>query len=151
MKGAVMKSPLLGFVVLGLASGCYLTPGAVQNPQPSAEGVAVTLVGQDCEDHRGGKGDPVSRELALKVRVENPTGQMLHVAEGAIRLLVDGSTGGVRFPAVIDVQPHASATLTLEFTHHSLCEPNRQFAVAWNDALVLDSRPITVANLTFHP
>jgi hypothetical protein len=146
-----MKSKLSGVALLALASGCYMKAGVVQNPRPSAEGVAISLVGEDCEDHRAGKGDPVTRDLGIKLRVDNPTDRPLKIAEAAIRLLVDGYSGGVRYPTVIEVQPHGTATLVLDFTHHALCEPERQFVVAWNDALQLGDHPLTVDNLSFHP
>jgi hypothetical protein len=133
-----------------LSSGCYLKPGAVQNPT-SVDGVSVSLVGQDCEDHRAAKGDPVTRDLGLKVRVDNPTDKTLRITEQAIRLQVESYTGGVRLPIVVEVPPHATKTLTMDFTHHALCEPDRQFIVAWNDALALDSHPVALGNLVFHP
>lgn len=146
-----MRSQWYGVVVLALASGCYLRAGAVKNPQPSPEGVAITLIGQDCEDHRGAKGDPVSRELGVKVRIDNPTDKMLRIAESQIRLLVEGSSGGVRWPMVVEVRPHGTVTLEMDFTHRALCEPDRHFVIAWNDALVLDDHQVAVANLEFHP
>jgi hypothetical protein len=146
-----MKGHLSALAVLALASGCYLQPSSVKNPPPSADGVAVSLLGQDCEDHRGAKGEPVTRDLGVKVRIDNPTAQILRISEESVRLLVDNYSGGVRFPTVVEVQPHGTMILTLDFTHHALCEPDRQFVVSWNDAFVLDNRPITVANLAFHP
>jgi len=70
-------------------AGCYLRPDAVQNPKPTREGVAISLVGEDCEDHRAAKGDPVSRDLSVKLRVDNPTDLRLRIGEHAIRLVVD--------------------------------------------------------------
>jgi hypothetical protein len=146
-----MKAQMYGLLVLALTSGCYLRPGSVNNPRPSPEGVAVTLIGQDCEDHRGGKGDPVSRDLGIKVRVDNPTDKTLHVTEDAIRLVVDGLSSRVRSPTAVEIQPHGSATVEWDFTHHALCEPQRQFVLAWNDAFVLDDHPVAIADLAFHP
>jgi len=144
-----MRLPWL--CALAMASGCYLKAGAVQNPRPSREGVAISLVGQDCEDHRAEKGDPITRDLGVKLRVDNPTDQPLRIAEQAIRLMVDGYSGGVRFPTVVEVQPHGTATVVLDFTHHALCEPERQFVVAWNDALLLGGRTVALDNLAFRP
>ncbi len=146
-----MRSQWYGLVMLSLAGGCYLQPGAVKNPQPSPEGIAVKLIGQDCEDHRGGKGDPVSREMGVKLRIDNPTDKTLHIAESQIRLTVAGASASVRSPTVVEVKPRGSATLEWDFTHHALCEPNREFVIVWNDALVLDDHPIAVANLAFNP
>jgi hypothetical protein len=141
----------MAFCVLAICGGCYLRPGAVRNPAPSTEGIAVTLLGQDCEDHSGMKGEPVSRDLGIRVRVDNPTDRTLRVSEQTIRLLVDGDTGGVRFPAVVDVPSHGSTTLTMEFTHHALCEMSQRFVVAWDDAFRLGDRPVALENLTFTP
>lgn len=55
----MLRSTVLACV---LAGGCYLRPDALHNPTPSPEGVAIRLVGQDCEDHRGDKGEPVTRD-----------------------------------------------------------------------------------------
>jgi hypothetical protein len=151
LKEAFMKSHFYGLAVLGLASGCYLQPSAVNNPQPSAEGVTVRLLGQDCEDHRGSKGDPVSRELGVKVRVDNPTDATLRISEDSIRLFVEGASAAVRWPTMIEVSPHGSATLSMEFAHHALCEPDRQFVVAWNGAFALDDHRVALANLAFRP
>ena len=57
----------------------------------------------------------------------------------------------MRFPTVVEVAPRGSATVVLDFSHHALCEPGRQFVVAWNDALSLGDRPVAVENLAFHP
>lgn len=146
-----MKAQMYSLVALALTAGCYLRPSAVNNPKPSVEGVAVTLLGQDCEDHRGGEGGPVSRDLGVKVRLDNPTDKTLHVTEQAIRLVVDGSSSGVRWPTAVDVQPHGSATVSWDFTHHALCEPGRQFVLAWNHAFVLDEHPVALADLAFSP
>lgn len=137
--------------LLVLASGCYLRPGAAKNPAPSPEGVAIRLLGDDCEDHRGEKGQPVTRDLGLKVRVDNPTDRALTISEESIRLVVDDYSGGARFPSVVEVPAHGTATLKLDFTHHALCEPSRRFAVAWNNAFTLGDRPLAFENLTFSP
>ena len=133
-----------------VSGGCYLRPSAVKNAS-SPDGVTVSLIGQDCEDHRAAKGDPVTRDLGVKLRVDNPTDQTLRISEAEIRLQVDSFTGGVRMPTVVEVAPHAQKTLTMDFTHHSLCEPERQFTVAWNEAVVLDHHPVALTNLVFHP
>ena len=137
-------------VAFCLSSGCYLKPSAVKNAS-SPDGVTARVIGEDCEDHRAEKGDPVTRDLGLQVRVDNPTDKTLRIAEEAIRLQVDNFTGGVRMPAVVEIAPHAQKTLTLDFTHHALCEPDRQFTVAWNDAVALDGRPVALSNLVLHP
>jgi hypothetical protein len=137
-------------VAFTLSSGCYLRPSAVKNAS-SPDGVTVSLVGQDCEDHRADKGDPVTRDLGVKLRVDNPTDKTLRISEQAIRLQVESYTGGVRLPTVVEVPPHQQKTLTMDFNHHALCEPDRQFVVAWNDALALDGHPVAVSNLAFHP
>jgi hypothetical protein len=146
-----MKSSYALALAVALASGCYLKPSATNNPLTGSDGVRVTLVGQDCEDHRGGDGDPVSRALGIKLRVENPTDKPLRIAERSIRLLVEGNSRGVRWPTVVDIQPHSAATVTMDFAHDAVCEADQQFVVAWNDALVLDQRPIKLANLAFRP
>lgn len=146
-----MKSHLYGLVFLSFASGCYLQPSAVRNPQPSPEGVAVKLLGQDCEDHRGGNGDPVRRELGLKLRIDNPTEKMLRISESRVRLTVEGTSSGVRWPMIVEVKPRGSATVQWDFTHSSLCEPSREFVIVWNDALVLDDHAIVVTSLAFNP
>ena len=146
-----MKTHWVGLVVLGMAAGCYLRPGAVNNPRPSPEGVAIKLIGQDCEDHRGGKGDPISREMGVKLRVDNPTDKTLHIAEAQVRMTVGGVSAGVRWPTMVEVSPRGSATLEWDFSHRALCEPDREFSIVWNDALKLDDHTVAVADLTFHP
>jgi hypothetical protein len=136
---------------LVLADGCYLRPGAAKNPAPSPEGVAIQLVGDDCEDHRGEKGQPVTRDLGIKVRVDNPTDQTLTVTEEMIRLVVDDDAGGARFPTVVEVPAHGTATLKLDFTHHALCEPSKRFVVAWHNAFRLGDRPLAIEELSFSP
>ncbi len=133
-----------------LSSGCYLQPSAVKNAS-SPDGVSVRLVGEDCEDHRASKGDPVTRDLGVKLRVDNPTDKTLRISEQAIRLQVESYTSGVLLPTVVEIPPHQGKTLTMDFSHHALCEPDRQFVVAWNDALVLDDHPVALSNLVFHP
>ncbi|HEY2748353.1 MAG TPA: hypothetical protein VGL86_27205 [Polyangia bacterium] len=137
-------------IVFSLSSGCYLRPSAVHNAA-SPDGVSISLVGQDCEDHRAAKGDPVTRDLGVKLRVDNPTDKTLRISESAIRLQVESYSGGVRLPTVVEIPPHAQKTLTMDFTHHALCEPDRQFVVAWNDALALDDHPVAIGNLSFRP
>ena len=83
-KEAYMRSTLYAVSLLALSSGCYMKPGVVQNPRPSVEGVAISLVGEDCEDHRAAKGDPVTRDLGVKLRVDNPTAERLRIAETQI-------------------------------------------------------------------
>lgn len=144
----MLRSTVLACV---LAGGCYLRPDALHNPTPSPEGVAIRLVGQDCEDHRGDKGEPVTRDLGLKLRVDNPTDRTLTIAEDAIRLLVDDYRGTVRFAGVVEVPAHGTATLALDFTHHALCEPSTRFAVAWDGALRLGDRALAFEDLTFSP
>jgi len=134
-----------------LAPACYLKPSRTNNPLRSSEGVRITLVGQDCEDHRGADGDPVSRDLGVQVQFENPTDQVLHIAEGSIRLVVDDDSAAVASAGIDQVAPHSARTIVMSFTHHALCESSRQFKIAWNDALTLGDHPIAVAALTFSP
>jgi hypothetical protein len=137
--------------VLVLAPGCYLKPLHATNPPPSAEGVRVTLIGDDCADHQGTDGDPVSRDLGVKIKFDNPTDHTLRIAESAVRLIVDDDGAGVKGAGVEAVAPHSSRTIVLDFTHHKLCNSETQFKIAWNGALTLGDQPITVAALTFSP
>lgn len=146
-----MTAPFKLALILSFAAGCYLKPSATNAPLRSPEGVAVTLVGEDCEDHRGSDGYPVSRELGVKVRFDNSTEHSLRIAERAIRLVIGDYTAFVRSPGVVDVKPHGSATLVMDFTHHTVCEPDREFVINWDEALSLDDRPIVVGNLSFRP
>jgi hypothetical protein len=146
-----MTAPFRLALILSFAAGCYLPPSATNAPLRSPEGVAVTLVGQDCEDHRGADSDPVSREVGVKVRFDNATDHSLRIAERAIRLVVGDYTAWVRSPGVVDVKPHDSATVVMDFTHHTLCARAREFVINWDQALSLDDRPIAVANLAFRP
>jgi hypothetical protein len=146
-----MTPPFRLALLLSLAAGCYMRPSATNAPLRSPEGVGVTLVGQDCEDHRGADGEPVSRDLGVKVRFDNSTDHALRIAERAIRLVIDDYTAEVKSPGVVDVKPHDSATVIMDFTHHAVCEPDREFVINWDQALSLDDRPIVVANLSFRP
>jgi len=137
-------------VAFTLSSGCYLRPSAVKSAS-SPDGVSISLVGQDCEDHRASKGDPVTRDLGVKLRVDNPTDKTLRITEEAIRLQIESYSSGVLTPRMVEVAPHQQKTLTLDFNHHALCEPDRQFTVAWNDAFALDDHPVAMSNLAFHP
>jgi hypothetical protein len=146
-----MKSVVL-FAALWLAAGgCYLKPTRTNNPLQSCEGVRVTLVGQDCEDHAGGDGDPVSRELGIKVRFDNPTDQVLRIAESRIRLVVGEDAAGVKWADVEEVAPRSARTVAMDFTHHATCDSSRDFTIAWNDALALGDRPIAMTALIFSP
>ncbi len=134
-----------------LVPACYLQPSAVHNPFASRECVLVTLVGQDCEDHRGLDGDPISRDLGIEVQFENPSDQVLRISESAIRLVVEDDWAGVKAAGEEEVAPHSVRTIVFEFTHHALCERNRDFKIAWDDALRLDNQPVAIAALTFSP
>lgn len=143
--------PAYGLALLAFVGGCFTTRSARTTPtQPPA--VRITFAGQDCAAHAGRDGSPVWRDLGVHVRVDNPTSETLHIAEDSIRLLVDGAYAtALRAPAVVDVAPRSTALLELKFEHHALCEPDRTFAIAWNDALVLDDALLRMDNLTFHP
>jgi hypothetical protein len=134
-----------------LAPACYLRPSHAANPQPSPDGVRVTLVGDDCDDHSGVDGDPISRDLGVKVQFDNPTDRMLKIDEAQIRLVVDEDRAGVHAPGEEQVAPHSTRTLALDFTHHALCSRDRSFKIAWNDALTLGDRPVALGALVFSP
>lgn len=146
-----MKTKQLSLLALGLAAGCHLQPSVVRNPAPSPEGIAVTLVGEDCEDHIGVEGDPVSRDPGVKVRIDNPTGRPLRINEDAIRLVLEHYSTGIGPSQVVQVPPHGTATVTVDFIHHELCDSDRQFTLAWNDAFLLENHLICLADLAFLP
>jgi hypothetical protein len=140
-----MKPFLLLFLGLG---GCYLRPASTNAPIHSRDGVEVALLGEDCEDHSGLEGEPVSRELGVKLRIDNLTGKQLRIRESEIRL-VDGSTpvgAGERI-----LKPRESAVFKLEFIHHLACYSGAPFVVEWNGAFVLEDDPLTVTSLSFKP
>jgi hypothetical protein len=136
--------------VLALLAGCYLKPSRNHVPR-SPEGVQLTLVGQDCEDHLDSDSEATTRHLAVKVRIDNPTDQLLRISGGSVRLTVDGYTAGTREGGVQEVRPHGSAIATWSFVHHALCEREREFVLRFDDALILGDRAITIATLQFHP
>ncbi len=141
-----------GLALIGLVGGCHAARSAGTTPLAEPATVRLHFVGQDCADHPGGDGDPVARDLDVRVRVDNPTDAPLHIAEESIRLFVDGLyRTGLRAPTLVTVAPRSSAVVTLAFRHHALCEPDRVFAIEWNDALVLDDAIVRADNPTFHP
>jgi hypothetical protein len=146
-----MKPAVVVTLLALLAPACYLRPSHVAAPAPTAEGVRVTLVGDDCDDHRGVDGDPVSRDLGVKVQFDNPTNETLTISEERIRLVVDGDTAGPHAPEPQAVAPHSSRQLALDFTHHALCNRDRPFTLTWNGALTLGQRPVQLAALVFSP
>jgi hypothetical protein len=146
-----MKGPILLVVSATLAGGCYLKPASSNTPLRSPEGVHVTLVGQDCADHSGMDGDPISRQLGIQVSIDNPTDRVLRIHEEAIRLQVGSDSSEVLWPKSAEVKPHSSATLRWSFNHHAMCHPSRDFVVDWNGALVLEDHPLSLASLSFRP
>ncbi|MDB4964990.1 MAG: hypothetical protein JWN44_679 [Myxococcales bacterium] len=146
-----MKWSAVFLLLLPLVSGCYLKPSASNSPLQSPDGVSVTLLGQDCEDHSGADGDPISRDLGVKVRFDNRSEQPLHVSEQSIVLAVDSSHGPIRGPSDLVVRPHDSAVVQLDFTHHALCYTGHEFVIIWNDALALGDRPLRLADLSLRP
>jgi len=146
MKGAKMRWLVLAALTCG---GCYLKPRATNNPIHSPEGVQLRVLGDDCEDHRGSDGDPVSRDLAVKLEVENPTTQTLEFAPDAVRLTADGQTLPAASGTFELVPPGQRRVFTLTFVHHALCD--RDFVLAFDQALRLAGTPVTVAALHFTP
>ena len=138
-------------VVLASSGGCYLKPTSTSDALQARGAVRISLVGQDCEDHRSERGDPIARDLGVRVRVSNPTDAPLRIVESAVRLRVDDYAAAVRDPAIVDVPARSAKMVDLAFLHHALCEPERQFAIAWNDGIILADTAISVSNLTFHP
>jgi hypothetical protein len=139
----------LGLIFLLGAGGCYLKPTRTNNPLHSREGVRLRLVGLDCEDHRGSDGDPVSRDLAVRLEVSNPTAQPLDFAPDAVRLTagdepVAGSGGDFE-----RVAPGATRVFTMKFVHHAYCD--RDFALAFDHAMRLAGQPVAMAVLHFTP
>jgi hypothetical protein len=144
-----MKSVVvLAFALVG--SGCYMKPAWTNNPLRSSEGVTLRVLGVDCEDHHGSDGEPTSRDLAVKVLVENPTDRVLHVSEEAISLVVDGQPGLMHWPAAAEVQPHASSKLHWSFSHQATCD-DREFAIQFAGAFQLGTAPMQMASLHLRP
>jgi hypothetical protein len=141
----------LATALLGLgAGGCYMKPATTNSPLQSAEGVRLRLVGQDCEDHVGGQGDPISRDLGVKLELDNATGEPLDFSPYAVELMVDQySIRQAREGESYRIVPGESRTFKLDFLHHSVCD--REFALRFGDALRLGGRPVQMAALQFKP
>ena len=137
-------------LIATLSGGCYLRPAKSTGPLTSAEGVLVVLLGQDCEDHLGAEGDPVSRDLGLKLNVENPTGHVLQLALKGVQLTVEEYTTVPMGADTIETfQPGESREVRLDFLHHSAC--GRDFALTFEHAFGFRERSVQVAALHFTP
>src|SRR3954451_731100 len=115
-----MKGPILLVVSATLAGGCSPTPASSTTPLRSPEGVHVTLVGQNCADHSGMDGDPISRQLGIQVSIDNPTDRGLRIHEERLPLQVGADSSEVLRPKSAEVKPHSSPTLRWSFNHHAM-------------------------------
>jgi hypothetical protein len=146
-----MKKTIVLLTLSLLGSGCYLKPTWTNNPLVSSEGITLRVLGVDCEDHQGTDSEPTSRDLGIKVLVENPTDRVLKVSEEAISLMADGQPGSLRFPVVAEVQPHGSSKLRWSFTHQATCSADREFAINLAGAFQLGTAEVQMAALRVRP
>ncbi len=143
-----MKRMVSLLISIGCAlAGCYLRPIATNSPK-SSEGVHVTLVGQECVDRMGSEGDPVSRSLAVKLKVDNPTTEQLRFETRRAELKVEEDIRiPIRESENVLVAPGDSREVELEYLHHSLCA--QDFAIELDKALTVGGRPVEIAALHF--
>jgi hypothetical protein len=145
-----MPKPWVLWSLLIGAVGCYLKPAWSNSPLTTTEGVTVRLMGQDCADHLASEGEPVTRDLSVRLRVENATDRPLVIRTGAIELDVDaGRSRPLGGDAGLTVGPDGARDLTLRFLHHARCDG--AFVLQFANALLLGERPVTTAALHLRP
>jgi hypothetical protein len=112
--------------------------------------VQLRLLGEDCEDHLGSDGDPVSRDLSVKLEISNPTREVLEFAPDGVRLAVDTwVVGATQGGEVYQIAPGETRTFQMRFLHHAGC--SRDFALAFDHAMRLGAQPVAMATLHFTP
>jgi hypothetical protein len=138
--------PVIAFITI---SGCYLKPMSTSLPVQSREGVRVQLLGEDCEDHRGAEGIPISRSLSAKLRIENPTREPLRFSPESVYMSVKDWSVTPLSSGTFEIAPGERRDVVLDFSHHSVC--NNDFKIAFGQALALGAQPIQIGDLWFNP
>jgi hypothetical protein len=148
----MLMSRIIMMAAVSLASsGCYLRPATSNGPMQTPDGVRVALVGEACADHTGFEGEPVSRELTVKVKIENASARPLGISPRGIELKTDEvePIAPLDPPARVVLAPGESRVEQLHYLHRALC--NQEFQLAFARAFLLDDRPLEVASLRFTP
>jgi len=136
-------------IALMAISGCYLKPMSASPPVQSQEGVRVELSGEDCEDHMGVEGYPISRSLSAKLRIENPARELLMFFPESVRMSVEDWSVTPLFSGTFQIVPGQRRDVVLEFSHHSICD--NDFKIAFGHALALGAQPVQIGDLWFNP
>jgi hypothetical protein len=143
-----------------LGSGCawFLARPMNEGSVVSPEGVKVTMVRQECALN----GDPTDSsengEIAVQLRVNNPTADPVTIHQGTVKLLVPdfpASAGWSPETGTISVASKSSETFEVHFkSPDELCCMDMDLHLDVGQAVTLDAaggRPVALPPLMFGP